>query len=95
MLLATLAPRVLIVGAAQMDVWADPNSQYLSIAAAAPVWEKLGAGKFPHADRLPVIGDRFGDDNLHFHMRFGQHYLGRIDWNIYIDIMKKKMEKDR
>ena len=94
MLLATIAPRVLIVGAAQMDVWADPNSQYLSIAAAAPVWEKLGAGSFPHADRLPEIGDRFGDDNLYYHLRFGQHFLSRIDWNIYIDIIKKKIEKD-
>ncbi|MBR2353019.1 MAG: hypothetical protein IKA76_00760 [Clostridia bacterium] len=94
MLLATIAPRVLIIGSAQMDVWADPLSQYLSICAAAPVWKRLGAGEFPHADRRPEIGDRFGDDNLYFHMRFGQHYLGRTDWNIYIDIIKKKMESD-
>lgn len=90
MLLATIAPRCLMVGSAQMDVWADPNSQYLSVCAAAPVWETLGGGKFEHPDRLPEIGDRIGQDNLYFHMRFGQHFLGRIDWNIYMDIIDRK-----
>ena len=95
MLLATIAPRTLIVGAAQMDVWADPNSQYLSICAAAPVWKKLGAGEFPHPDRLPEIGDRFGDDKLYYHMRFGQHFLGRIDWNVYMDIIDATRAKEQ
>ena len=90
MLLATIAPRVLIVGAAQMDVWADPNSQYLSIHAAAPVWKALGAGEFPHPDRLPEAGDVLHKGSIGYHLRAGKHYLGREDWNRYMDFLDAK-----
>ncbi len=95
MLLATMAPRTLMVGAAEQDIWADPDSQYLSICAAAPVWERLQAGSFPHPDRLPRVGDRFGTDRLFYHLRFGSHFLGRIDWNIYMDVIEQTIQQER
>lgn len=50
MLLACIAPRAVYVNSALEDEWADPQSEYLSAAAASEVWEKLGcAGLLPRA----------------------------------------------
>ena len=93
MLLATVAPRVLLVGAACEDTWADPNSEYLCCVAASKAWEQLGEKGFIAPDRLPKLGENFDEGNICYHYRWGVHFLGRIDWNIYMDTIRKHMKK--
>lgn len=91
MLLATVAPRTVIIGAAYEDVWADPDSQYLSCYAASWAWKMLGKKGFIAPDRLPVVGAAFNDGDVCYQLREGTHYLGRKDWQFFMNtIMKKK-----
>lgn len=93
-LLASIAPRYLACGSADMDEWADPTSQYLSACAASAAWEQQGHDGLIHPDRLPEPGEQFGEGNVSFHLRHGMHFQSRFDWNRYMDFMEaKKKEK--
>ena len=89
-LLAAIAPRLLIVGSALEDEWAGPNHEYLSCASASKAWELLDKPGFVHPDRLPEAGDVFHEGNVGYHLRTGKHYLGREDWNRYMDFLDAK-----
>ena len=92
MLLATIAPRVLIVGSAAEDEWADPDAEFLGCVAASKAWENLGIDGFIHPDRLPTPESVFDSGNICYQIRNNGHYLSRRDWNVYFDIIKKKMK---
>ena len=83
-LVAAMAPRLVALGAAVEDTWADPHSQYLSACAASAAWEMLGKHGFAHPDRLPVPGDWFDAGSLSYHLRHGKHYFSRADWHRYL-----------
>jgi len=91
LLLAALAPRLVMIGAAEEDIWADPNAQFLSCVAASAAWESYGVKGFVSPDRLPTAGDDFREGALCYHLRTGAHYLSRRDWNIYMDILSEKL----
>ena len=91
MLLATIAPRTLIVGSAELDEWADPDAEYLSCCAASKAWENLGLTGFVHPDRLPTAESVFSKGNVCYQIRNDGHYLSRRDWNVYFNIIKNKM----
>lgn len=86
-LVAAVAPRRVALGAAVEDVWADPDSQYLSAVAASPAWELLGKTGFVHPDRLPVPGDDFTEGELCYHLRTGTHFFSRADWHRYLKMI--------
>ena len=88
-LLALVAPRVLGVGAADEDHWADNDSQLLACVAASPVWELYGKTGLLAPNRFPAIGDEHTDGTVGFHMRAGSHYFSRTDWLVYMRTMKK------
>ena len=83
-LVASVCPRRVIIGAALLDEWADPESQYLSACAASPAWELLGKRGLVHPDRMPVVGDGFEDGYLAYFLRGGRHFLSTEDWAHYI-----------
>lgn len=89
-LLAALAPRTVMLGAAKEDAWADPVSQYLSGIAASPAWKAFGKEGLVSPDRLPEAGDIFHSGSICYHLREGTHYLSRHDWNLYIDVLLDK-----
>lgn len=76
-LLASVAPRFVMVGSAALDDWADPISEQLCCLAASPA--------FPHGfvcpDRAAEIGEMFGDGDVGYHLRDGRHYFSREDWH--------------
>jgi len=88
-LVAASAPRHVYVASAEKDLWADPNSEYLSCFAADEVYRKLNLTGFVCEDRFPVPFERFHEGNIGYHVRTGEHYLSREDWNQYIDYMEK------
>ncbi len=89
-LLAGIAPRLLIVGSAVEDEWAGPSHEYLSCVSASKAWDMLGKPGFVHPDRLPVTGDTLHEGSIGYHLRAGKHYLGREDWNRYMDFLDAK-----
>ena len=88
-LLASIAPRKVYVTGASENTWGDPYSAFLSCFAANEVYEKLGMKGFVCADRMPEAGERFHEGNIGYHLRKGTHYLGREDWNNFIDYLTR------
>ena len=74
-LLASIAPRPVLVGSASEDAWADPISEQLSCLAAAPAF----GGDF-QCDRPAQVGDAFLEGKVGYHLRKGLHYFSRTDW---------------
>lgn len=95
MLLATVAPRIVMVGAAAEDAWADPISQFQCCFAASQAWKNLGMPGLICPDRNANEGENFDEGNVCFHLRPGRHFMSRIDWNIYLATIRKKMKLDK
>lgn len=84
-LLATIAPRHLYVSSASKDSWADPTSEFLNCVASSKAYEDLGLEGLIHDNRLPQVGERFIQGRIGYHLRFGPHFLSRLDWNNFMD----------
>jgi len=88
-LLALVAPRKLCVIANELDHWADTEAQYLACEAASVAYEKLGiVGLDRPYDTLPPVGGKSIKGNIAFFHCPGPHYLGRDNWNFFIDFIK-------
>ena len=94
-LLAMIAPRLLCVGSAVEDWAADPQSEFLTTLEASQVWERLGVPGLITPDRLPEAGDVLQDGHISYHMRFGDHFLSREDWNNYIRFFDRHLGRGR
>ena len=92
-LLACVAPRLLYVGSAVDDFWADPKSEFVSTLWASQAWEMLGKTGLVTPDKLPEAGDVCADGNVGYHMRHGSHFLSREDWNNYMDFIDRHLGK--
>ena len=90
-LLACVAPRLLYVGSAVGDFWADPQSEFASTLWASKAWEMLGQPSLIMPDKLPEAGDVFADGNVGYQMRNGTHFLSREDWNKYMDFIDRQL----
>ena len=88
-LLAAIAPRRVYAAGASEDIWADPQSEYLSCIAADGYHRAAGQPGFLHPDRDPVPGDCFAQGSIGYHLRAGTHYLSRQDWGYFMEYMKR------
>jgi len=91
-LLASIAPRFVYVASADMDDWADPDSEFLSCLAASPAYEKLGLKGLVCGESLPAAPDAFHEGRIGYHRRHGKHFLSRHDWNQFIAFMKQHQD---
>ena len=87
-LLACIAPRFVCVGSASEDAWADPISEQLCCLAASPAF----ANGFVCPDRPAETGEQFFDGDVGYHLRRGQHYFSREDWQRLIGFVEMKSE---
>lgn len=89
-LLALIAPRYLCVGSAIEDAGADPKAEFLTSLWASQAWELYGLPGLITPDHLPKAGDVLSEGTIGYHVRAGQHFLSREDWNYYIRFLDKK-----
>ena len=82
-LIASIAPRNVLIGSASEDKWADPLSEMLGCVGASDAFNK----PFTYEDRPPQIGDKFFDGDVGYHMRKGLHYFSREDWQRLIEFV--------
>lgn len=92
-LLALIAPRYLCVGSAAEDRGADPVSEFLTSLWASQAWEVFGKTGLITPDRMPEPGDALQDGCVGYHLRAGEHFLSREDWNTYIRFLDRKLGK--
>ena len=75
-LIASIAPRPVLVGSATEDDWADPISEMLACLAASPAF----ARGLVFEDRMPTDADAYLEGDVGYHLRRGRHYFSREDW---------------
>lgn len=85
-LVASIAPRYVLVGSAAEDAWAHPQSEQLACVAASPAFKN----SFDCENRFAKVGDEFYNGDIGYHMRGGTHYFSREDWNKLIKFVKLK-----
>lgn len=68
-LLAAIAPRLISVGAASLDDWADPTAALLCCIEADRAYRLLGRGRHCAADPLPPPGAALRDGRIGFFLR--------------------------
>ena len=85
-LIASTAPRCVLVGSATEDAWADPISEQLSCLAAAPAF----GGDF-QCDRPAQPDECFLEGKVGYHLRTGSHYFSRTDWLRLMEFAKKHL----
>ena len=88
-LLASVAPRYTFHVAAELDLWADPVSQYLCTVAASPAFESAGVTGMTDCDKFPVPGEVRLDGHIGFYYAPTEHFLGRRNWNNFIDFIER------
>jgi hypothetical protein len=88
-LVAAVAPRYTFHVAAELDLWADPISQYMCTVAASPAFEAQGLVGMTDADRFPEPGEVRLDGHIGFYYAPTAHFLGRRNWNYFIDFIEK------
>ena len=86
-LVAAMAPRSFYTCSASKDTWADPDSEYLSCLLASEIYERMSMKGFAGEDRHPAVGDVFNKGSIGYHLRYGEHFLSRYDWNKFIEFM--------
>ena len=79
-LLASIAPRAVLIGTAAQDRWADPISEYLSAAAASLSYESCQVQGLACPGSLPAAGDTTLSGQIGFYIRSGAHGMTRTDW---------------
>ncbi len=83
-LIASVAPRQVLIGSAAGDAWADPAAEYAGLAAAAPAW---GVTLPPSVELFAEPCERtvaLRRGPLGFHLRPGGHALMPEDWRHYL-----------
>ncbi len=88
-LVASIAPRKVLIGSASKDIWADPVAEQLCCFAASPAFEK----GFVCPDREAKVGEEFFEGDIGYHLREGLHYFSREDWNKLIKFVNLHKDK--
>lgn len=84
-LLAAIAPRKVCIGSAAEDLWADPEAEQLCCFAASAAYE----WGFVCPDRPAKPGESFFDGHIGYHLRKGQHFFSREDWNQLMTFVRR------
>jgi len=86
MLIASIAPRPLLLQTGDKDFWSDPKGEFLAAVAASPVYtlfgkEALGTNQMPPAG-TPIL------HTLGYVMHDGGHGTIPADWDLFLQFMQ-------
>lgn len=86
MLMSLIAPRVLSVGSAVEDLWANPPAELYSAEQASKIWELYGEKSLK--TEKTELGVVYGD-KVTYYVRNGKHFFSRDDWNRFLKVFDK------
>ena len=87
-LLATLAPRPLYIGTAELDLWADQKGQWIATYHAAPVYRLYGEEVTFSSSEQPALNSPIIESAIGYYVRSGYHGLTYYDWERYIEFIE-------
>lgn len=88
-LIALLAPRPVLLGAARGDTWANPVGAFEMLQAADPVYHLLGMRGLEMKEMPPenqLVGRRLG-----YFIRPGKHSMLKSDWQMFLDFADREL----
>jgi len=88
-ILASIAPRYVLIGSCSEDQWADPVSQQLCALAASCAWEKEGLVGLEDFDRVVEPGEALLNGHVGFFKIKLVHYLSRHSYARLIEFIEK------
>ena len=78
-----------MLGACDLDCWADPRSEQLSAVAASEAWEKAGFPGLVNGNRYLDSGECVDDGRLAYFLLHSDHFLSRHGWKYFINFIEK------
>ena len=89
-LIASIAPRYVMIGSCDLDGWADPKSQQLCALAASGAWEDQGLdGLVGGSDHYLEPGEALIDGHVGYFMIHSKHFLSRHCWRNFMAFVEK------
>ena len=85
-LMSTIAPRLLYVASASLDVNADPIGEFLATKLASQVWGQDG---LTSDAQFPTINSGIGDGAVRYFLREGRHNFTSENWDDLLEFAKK------
>ena len=92
-LIKCIAPRIVSIGSAEEDLWANPKAEMLAAKNASVAWESLGERGLVNIPNEAQIGVNYHDGKVGYYVREGRHCLSRNDWNRFLDFFDKNILK--
>ncbi|MBE6376505.1 MAG: acetylxylan esterase [Lentisphaerae bacterium] len=86
-LMALIAPRMLCIGSATEDLWADPKGEFLAGVYASEVYRLFGVPGMPVTEHPAADVNVTGE--ISYHMRTGVHNILWQDWDHYFEAAEK------
>ena len=90
-LIKCIAPRIVSIGSASEDLWANPRAEMLSAKNASIAWKCLGERGLENISDEAQIGVNYHDGKVGYYVREGRHCLSRNDWNRFLDFFDKNI----
>ncbi|MBA2937473.1 acetylxylan esterase [Paenibacillus sp. CGMCC 1.16610] len=90
LLLSLVAPRHLYVASASEDNWADPESEFLGLLLAQPIYTLYGFNALD-AHQMPLVNSPVCSERVGYHLREGKHDITRYDWKCFMDFADRKL----
>ena len=88
-LLASIAPRFVMVGSCDGDPWADPISQQLCALAASEAWEELSLPGILECEEYFEPGSFTDEGRVGFFKLHSKHFLSRHSWKRFLSFVEK------
>ena len=92
-LLASIAPRYVMVGSCDLDTWADPKSQQLCALAAGEAWENIGLSGLVGSNRYLEPGEALIDGHVGYFLIHSMHFLSRHSWKRFLEFIEKHKDE--
>jgi hypothetical protein len=92
LLVASIAPRPLLLQTGDKDYWSDPKGEFLSAVAAGPVYKLLGKEALG-TDQMPAAGTPIFH-TLGYVMHEGGHGTIPSDWDLFLRFMQQHFQPD-